>query len=299
MAALRAAAGEDISEQMAMDAGTSAASAAANGKNGHSLISDAKFRHLHAIALQLQLAGKQHRVLRGREAALAGVTADLLPGDATVAEFDAPIDTIARSHSIAEMDAHAFEERVIEALSHALGDRLRKAQRITVIFFNPARSSQILKEARTLAIAAKLPVLLVEHGPAKSANRGSLHARGKQSTLEYPSIPVDSNDVIAMYRVAHEAIARAREGNGPTHIIGVRWHTAEASSRQPGSRAAASRNAVDHLEEWLTARGLPAQEWRGEVIADFAANGDSPSLSSRNAVSNLTTEENTAERAIA
>ncbi len=61
-----------------------------------------------------------------------------------------------------------------------------------------------------------------------------------------------------MYRAAHESIERARDGSGPTHIVAVDWQLGAGKKR-------VAADAVEHLEEWLMARGLPAQEWRKEI----------------------------------
>jgi hypothetical protein len=257
---------------MAMEAGIRVASAAAHGKNGHSLISDAKLRQLFEVALQLQLGSEGADAegaawLRGREAALAGVVADLRGSDVVVAEYAAGVNEILRGQLSLRMDGRSFEERVIEALCDAVGDRMRKTGRITAIFVDGRQGGKILQEARALAIAAKLPVLLVEH--ARPERRSAAKKGKKTAAIEYPSIPVDTQDVIAMYRVAHESIARARDGGGPTHMVGLRWRLA-ASGR---AGKAATEGAVEHLERWLIARGLPAQEWRREMAAAFAARG--------------------------
>ena len=172
MAAIpRAAAAEDISEQMAIETGTRVTSATAHGKHGHSLISDAKFRQLYELALKMQRAGEREERMRGREAAMAAVAADLQGSDAVVAEFAGSVDDIARGHVTVRMERRSFEERVIEALSDAVGDRMRKTGRITAIFFDGTENSKVMQEARALAIAAKLPVLLVEHLSTKGQTR--------------------------------------------------------------------------------------------------------------------------------
>ena len=116
-----------------------------------------------------------------------------------------------------------------------------------------------------------MPVLLVEIGSTQPARAASNSRKKKPAPLEYPSIPVDAHDVIAMYRVAHESIERARDGGGPTHIVGLRWQIAAAN---PRSRAAKTeiRDAVHNLEQWLIARGLPAQQWQRQIVAQFDAN---------------------------
>jgi pyruvate dehydrogenase E1 component alpha subunit len=280
---------------MTTEAGTRVTSATAHGKHGHSLISDAKFRQLYEVALKLQRAGEREQRLRGREAALAGVAADLLEGDVVVAEYAASVEDIVRAHVGARRDARSFEERVIEALSSAVGDRMRKTGRVTAIFFDGTESSRVMQEARALALAAKLPVLLVEHLSTKRQRAASKKKGRKAVALESPSIPVDTQDVIAMYRVAHESIERARDGGGPTHVVSVRWQPA-ATGRK---RAAKAEDAVGHLEHWLTARGLPAAEWRRKIVANFEAKDDVQEFNAQNASAGAMENEERDARAIA
>lgn len=245
-------------------------SAAANGKNGHSLISDEKFRQLYELALGLEWSAKRAggeglRWLRGHEAALAGVVADLRADDLVVTEVAGSIEEILRGALAPRFDRRDFEERVIEALSVALSDRMRKTGRVSVIFSEGPRSEKALRDARVIAGAVRLPVLFVEDCRIVKTRRPE-PARGKKrlpALTAYPTIPVDTRDVVAMYRVAHESIARARDGSGPTHIVAAPWKLEE---RARGSeKKAATVDALDHLEEWLTARGLPVKEWRKEI----------------------------------
>jgi pyruvate dehydrogenase E1 component alpha subunit len=277
--------------------GTRVTSATAHGKHGHSLISDAKFRQLYELALRMQRAGAREKRLRGREAAMAGVAADLRESDVVVAEYTASVKDITRGHVAVRMDRRSFEERVIEALSDAVGDRMRKTGRITAIFFEGAESSRVMQEARTLAIAAKLPVLLVEHLSTRRQRDASKKKRKKPAAFEYPSIPVDAQDVIAMYRVAHESITRAREGSGPTHIAALRWQLPASAGKRTAK--VETQDTVQHLEEWLVARGLPAQEWRREIVAQIEASVPASGSSAQNAAAGLIEDEDTEARAIA
>jgi len=283
---------------MNIDAGTRLTSATAHGKHGHSLIGETKFRQLYGLALQLQMAGEREESLRGREAALAGVVADLQDGDAAIADFSASLGNILRVPATMSVSRPSFADRVIDALGQALADRMRNTGRITAIFFDPAQSSALLQEARAMAIAGKLPVILVEAGIAKPQRRAAKKKKIREAALEYPSIPVDAHDVIAMYRVAHESIARAREGNGPTHIVGVRWQLPSQNARRRTANPA-SQDAVLHLEEWLMARGLPAQQWRCEIVAQLAAPKDEQRPAAQNAAAVAIGDEDAQTRAIA
>ncbi|HSY02698.1 MAG TPA: thiamine pyrophosphate-dependent enzyme [Acidobacteriaceae bacterium] len=249
---------------MAIQAKTAVPSAAANGKNGHSLISDAKFRQLYGLALRLQLfaqrgavGSKPSATIRDHAAALAGVSADLHEGDALLAEHPSRVWDVLRGDlkvNVTSPEGKAIEPQIIEALSRAAGDRLRRNGHVTVLFFPGGVAQSFVAEAHAMASGAKLPVLFVEEGVegARPKTRASASVKS-----EMPAIPVDVHDVIAMYRVAHESIARAREGSGPTRIVCLEapaalGHTADA---------------VADLERWLEARGLPAHEWRQEIVA--------------------------------
>jgi pyruvate dehydrogenase E1 component alpha subunit len=276
---------------MEKETATRATSAAAHGKHGHSLISDAKFRQLYDLASRLQRAGKREQLLRGREAALAGVAADLHESDVVVAEHAASVGDITRGRVAPGIDRRSFEERVIEALSDAVGDRMRKTGRITAIFFEGIAAGRFMQEARALAIAAKLPVLLVEHASAKGRRAASKKKGKKPAALEYPSIPVDAQDVIAMYRTAHESIERARDGSGPTHIVSVRWQLAD--------KHAQNLDAVEHLAQWLMARGLPVREWQREIVAEFETKNSGKGFDAQNGSPDAVEDEEQEARAIA
>ena len=277
---------------MAIEAGNRVPSAAAHGKHGHSLISSGKFRQLYALALQLQLVGEHDSGwLRGRGAVLAGVAADLRSDDTVVAEHAGSRDDIVRGQVRRNMDPRSIEERVIEALGQAVGDRMRKTGRVTAIFLDRGQNGKIMQEARALAIDARLPVLLVEYSAAKKPPAGK---KKKPAALEYPSIPVDTQDVIALYRVAHESITRARDGGGPTHIVGVRWQPAVKSGQR--SAKVKTEDAVTHLEQWLMARGLPAAEWRQEIVAEFKTKSGGQNVDAKNAVDGERDDESREQR---
>lgn len=262
---------------MANEARNRVPSAAANGKNGHSLISDAKFRQLYELALRLQLVTKRAsgdgaHCMRGREAMLAGIAADLRSDDEVIAEQGALVADLLHVAIPFGSDRRSFEERTIAVLSDAVADRMRKTGRVRVIFSTGKQAEKILKEARSIACAAKLAVLFVEDRSSgkMEATEPSRKTKGLPASADYPTIPVDAQDVVAVYRVAHESITRARDGGGPTHIVGVPWRIAASGRKSAGARIEmGSEDAVVHLEQWLTARGLPAQEWRRAIVAEF------------------------------
>lgn len=250
---------------MAIEARSRVPSAAANGKHGHTLISNEKFRQLYTLALELRLLA--HRSApqampgtAGDEAAVAGVAADLQADDVLLAQEHVGIETLRGilPGGLRELlpETHDFSERLVATISGAAADRLRKNRTVAAIFVPADADASLLKDAWALASAARLPALFVERGGGETSSYGS----------GMPPIPVDANDVVAIYRVAHESIARAREGSGPTRIHCIPWRPA---ARVRKRQSVGSADAIEHLEEWLTARGLPAQEWRQEIVAGF------------------------------
>ena len=79
-------------------------------------------------------------------------------------------------------------------------------------------------EALARACAQRLPILFVSQSdtpvwagePQRTVQDREAGLKAQAGGL--PEIAVDGNDVVAVYRVATEAIAHARRGNGPTLI---------------------------------------------------------------------------------
>lgn len=267
---------------MAIEEKTAKASAAASGKNGHSLISDAKFRQLYGLTLRLSAGpGADGTVgnIGGREAALAGALADLRAGDCVMAEQGSALLKRLSGEVAAQVRATGGKDSVellVNALSRAMEDRLLENGRVTVVFLPEKSDGVPMAQARAAAAGAKLPVLFVDEEPETAAAKaGARRGRGAKNSgssigngVWMPEIPVDAQDVIAMYRVAHESIARARQGSGPTRIVCTKWQPALRGKKQ-----AAQAGAVEKLESWLASRGLPAEEWRREIAAKDTKRG--------------------------
>ena len=119
---------------------------------------------------------------------------------------------------------------------------------MTVAFLreNPT-ASDAGREALHLAAAHKLPIMFVY--ASGSIEAAEMHAFG------FPIIPVDGNDVVAVYRVAHECIVRARQGGGPSAIA----CSFEESGRDP----------LRNMEKYLGTKGLFKARQREKTIASF------------------------------
>jgi TPP-dependent pyruvate/acetoin dehydrogenase alpha subunit len=149
----------------------------------------------------------------GHEAAAVGAAIDLLPQDTVVAAMwpDDALKAINPTVSIAPS--------ISVASRSALGDK--NGRGITVLFPSSRRSAQSAwVNALTLAASHSLPFLFVSlsgpSAPGEIAGSEVHPMNGRRHSM--PSIAVDGNDVVAVYRVASEAITHARKGNGPTLI---------------------------------------------------------------------------------
>lgn len=103
--------------------------------------------------------------------------------------------------------------------------KLSGSKRVAVAYFGDGASNiGAFHESLNLAAVWKLPVIFVCQN-----NRFAEHTRyenctsvervaTRASSYGIPGVTVDGNDPFAMYAAAHEAIARARDGEGPTLI---------------------------------------------------------------------------------
>ncbi len=214
----------------------------------------------------------------GHEAALVGVTIDLGPGDAVCSRehglvtgfsHGATLPTLllhpgnhapaapsngtapyqpgtnGSSHSAASLAyTHA-------ALGTALANKTISNRKVAVVF-SRKEASDMLREALHIATVHALPMVFVHQPEAhtdkavgKRTSPNQNHAKLKTSW--FPSITVDCHDVVALYRVAFEAISRARLGRGPTLI--------ECRPYRLKNRIHAE-DPILHMEHYLRARGL-------------------------------------------
>jgi len=94
----------------------------------------------------------------------------------------------------------------------------------------------------------------------------------------FPGITVDGNDVVAVYRVAREAIRRAREGHGPTLLEckTYRWYGHSeidpAKYRQPEEvEAWKAKDPIPAMERYLKSQNLWTDQWRDQITGEINA----------------------------
>jgi len=112
------------------------------------------------------------------------------------------------------------------AVGTAFGSVMLNEQRVTVVFFGDAAVEEgVFHESINFAILKKLPVVFVcennlyaVYSPlsVRQPEGKEIFELAKGHSVE--SYQGDGNDVIQVYKLAEQAIGKARQGNGPTFL---------------------------------------------------------------------------------
>jgi pyruvate dehydrogenase E1 component alpha subunit len=264
-----------------------AAAGAQPGKNGFALISGDKLLQLYAAMLKCRML--QERVFAlsnknklkgigsstaGQEAAVAGTVIDLFAEDFVggsdsgfIASFvkGTPLDEIFRQLNASKGRANTLATQLALAIGAARDNKTNRNGRIAVVFRGDASASPALwQKTLSRAGAQGLPMLFVSHSGLESApSRLQVKTDNIASKAEdygFPQITVDGNDVVAVYRVASEAIAHARKGSGPTLIECVPYRLSGPGENDP----------IPNMEKYLLRKGLFTGEFKAQVAAAFS-----------------------------
>ena len=142
------------------------------------------------------------------------------------------------------------------AVGAGLAAKLRGDGRVSVSFFGDGATGEgHFHESLNLAALYRLPVVFVCENNLYSSHLHILEHRGADNIYEsgkahsVPGLQLDGNDSQALYEAGQEAIARAREGRGPTLLEcrTYRWrgHVGSSWDMDVGVKSKAE------LDEWL------------------------------------------------
>ena len=109
------------------------------------------------------------------------------------------------------------------ATGAGLAASVRGSGQVAVAFFGDGAANQgVLHESLNLAAIWKLPVIYVCENNGFAESTPAAYATSvpdvasRAAGYGIPGVVVDGADVLAVYEAAHEAVARARAGEGPT-----------------------------------------------------------------------------------
>src|SRR5579864_7842801 len=165
----------------------------------------------------------------------------------------------------------------------ALAYKMQKKPNIVMAFCGEGASSLgFWHEALNFAGVQKLPIVyaLQNNLWAESVNVKNQTAvedlSVKAQAYGFPGITVDGNDVVAVYRVAREAICRARNGEGPTLIEckTYRWYghsEIDPAKYRPPEEVEEwkAKEPIPRMEDYLKKKGLWSDDWRQQLQGEF------------------------------
>ncbi len=138
------------------------------------------------------------------------------------------------------------------AAGAALSARVRGTDQVAVSFFGDGATNEgIFHETLNMASLWKLPALFVIENNqyalsmrvVESSAQPNLAARGAAYSI--PGVQVDGNNVVAVYRAAAAAVARARQGEGPTLLECITYRM-----RGHARFEAAGYRPTEEVERW-------------------------------------------------
>lgn len=220
-----------------------------------------KCRMVEGRAAYLARQGKvpKFRAHVGREAMEVGATFDLQPDDVIAPSPRAFVSQVVRGTALPEVFAgvaHSAALPIAVQIQLATGIAVAlKAKASAVVLAlstgGPAAAREWLPIAE-YAAAQKLPVVYFFEGEPPRASKASLRAK-----YAIPEILVDGGDVIAVFRVAREAINHARLGRGPSKVYCVPF--VARGARRP-------QDPLEHIEAYLQKHGLWTVEWKRQLV---------------------------------
>ena len=160
------------------------------------------------------------------------------------------------------------------AAGAALAFKMTKTDRVAACFFGDGASNEgAFHEATNMAAIWNLPVIFVcENNLYGASTHVSMvmkvdNVSERAAAYGIPGVTVDGNDVIEVYAATHQAVERARAGNGPT-LIECKTYRLGGHSRRDGSgyrpkgekEEWAKRDPVLLMKQYLIKEGITTEE---------------------------------------
>jgi len=146
------------------------------------------------------------------------------------------------------------------AVAAGIGYGFRQLKKSNVVFaLDAGTAPPHARDAFALVARDRLPVVAVLENLGKDSHPARLVEAGRKHGV--PCITVDANDAVAVYRVAREAIHRARTGRGGTIIDCYPLPL-------PGNRPT---DGLAAMEQYMKRFGIWSDDWKEELRMRFGA----------------------------
>jgi pyruvate dehydrogenase E1 component alpha subunit len=166
--------------------------------------------------------------------------------------------------------------------------KVRGTDQVVAAFFGDGATNEgAFHEAANLAGAWKLPVVFVCENNYYGVGTRLGEVTASESLVEragaygMPAISLDGNAVLEVRDAAHDAVARARAGDGPTFLECRTWrHRAHVEGEQPKywqeqeRQDWLGRDPLPRFAEKLVADGVLSEDGLAEIDAAAAARVD-------------------------
>ena len=161
--------------------------------------------------------------------------------------------------------------QMLHATGIAWAFKLKQEKRVTITYFGDGATSEgDFHEAMNFASVFQTPTVFFcqNNQWAISTPRENQMAceTVAQRAIAYgmPTIQIDGNDLLAVYKASHEAIERARAGGGPSFLEAVTYRLADHTTADDARRyrdqkevdAWATKDPVIRLRKYLTTKGI-------------------------------------------
>ncbi|MGZ8594765.1 MAG: thiamine pyrophosphate-dependent dehydrogenase E1 component subunit alpha [Actinomycetota bacterium] len=254
-------------------------------------------RRVHDLFLQGLVKGTSHLAL-GQEAIAAGFAAALRPDDLVYCTYRGHVHTLLRGAPMTALMAELLGRATgicggkggsmhLTSVEHgAMGSyaivgahmpiaagaawaaQVRGTGQVVVCFFGDGTTNiGAFHEALNLAVVWKLPVVFVcennlymEYTPIASVTAVEHPAADRASAYGLESIVADGNDADEMHEIAVRAVARARDGGGPSLVEAKTYRQTGHSRADPGKY-----RPDDEVEAWMARDPIPML--RGRLLA--------------------------------
>jgi pyruvate dehydrogenase E1 component alpha subunit len=155
----------------------------------------------------------------------------------------------------------------------ALSFKMRKEKRVAVAFMGDGASNEgAFHESMNMAAIWDLPVVFVVENNLYGASTPvrmvvkTEHISDRAAGYGIPGLTVDGNDVLAVHEAAREAVARARQGKGPTLLELITYRITGHSRRDPclyqpeeERKQALANEPIGRFAKHLLANGIADQ----------------------------------------
>jgi TPP-dependent pyruvate/acetoin dehydrogenase alpha subunit len=274
---------------------------------GFSLISNAKLIEIYSAMLKCRMIEERAGLLckqgrlpanlnasMGQEASAAALVIDLLPGDTLCPAANDIMPAFVKGLSLEEMF------RAIVEGSLGSGDRkiLPPSPSITVQLKSVSQEARALKTANqgavvvafftneielvgawreTVSVAGKerLPIIFICQPDAGH------HTAEEAMIFGVPAIVVDGIDAVALYRVATEAMNRARQGRGPTLVECITLlsddpevNASNENCIYTNTEQSLALDPIATMEKYLSIKGLFDKQLCRQITSEFASELD-------------------------